>query len=108
MEHTICHDEQAKRFVVEELGHEAYLEYFELPDGSLDFAHTYTPNEIRGRGIATAIIRGALDYARENGKMVVPGCPFVRTYVDRHEKYRELIVDSWRHGERKRGQEQDR
>ena len=103
MEHLIRHDEERKRFIVEELGHEAYLEYFELPDGALDYAHTYTPNEIRGRGIATAIIRRALDYARESGKKVVPGCPFVRTYTDRHEEYRAVLVDSWRHEGSERG-----
>ena len=98
MEHEVRHHPEQKRFTVHELDHEAYLEYYELPDGVLDYAHTYTPNEIRGRGIATSIIRYALDYARANGKRVVPGCPFVRTYVDRHHQYRDVIADSWRHG----------
>lgn len=100
MNHDVTHDKQRKRFVVEELGHEAYLEYYELPDGSLDFAHTYTPNEIRGRGIASSIIKRALEYAREQGKQVVPGCPFVQTYVDRHKEYESVLAERWRHGVR--------
>lgn len=97
MQHTVVHDAEKRRFVVTELGHEAYLEYYELPDGSLDYASTYTPNEIRGRGIATAIIRYALEHARENGRKIVPGCPFVQTYVDRHQQYADLLQERYRH-----------
>jgi len=98
MEHEITHRPEEKRFTVRELAHEAYLECYALPGDVLDYAHTYTPNEIRGRGIATAIIRRALEYARANGKTVIPGCPFVRTYVDRHHEFRDVLADSWRHG----------
>lgn len=97
MTHDVRHDPDARRFTVTELGHEAYLEYYELPDGAVDYAHTYTPQEVRGRGIATAIIREALEWARANDRTVVPGCPFVRTYVDRHPEYESVIADGWRH-----------
>ncbi len=97
MQHSVIHDPERRRFLVRELGHEAYLEYYELPDGSLDYSHTYTPNEIRGRGIATAIIRQALEYARTKGKQVIPSCPFVQTYADRHREYAPVIAERWRH-----------
>lgn len=96
MKHSVGHDSQRRRFIVRELGHEAYLEYYELPDGTLDYAHTYTPNEIRERGIATAIIRHALEYARQNDRKVVPGCPFVQTFIDRHPQYADVLVEGWR------------
>ncbi|TVQ21303.1 MAG: N-acetyltransferase [Spirochaetaceae bacterium] len=93
MEHQVIHDPERHRFLVHELGHEAYLSYYELPDKVLDLAETQTPNEIRGRGIATAMIRFALDYARQHGYRVVPGCPFVRTYIDRHPQFADLLAD---------------
>ncbi len=91
MQHDVEHREQEGRFVVSELGHEAYLEYHELQDGTLDYAHTFTPNEIRGRGIATAIIREALDWAMATKKRVLPSCPFVNTYIDRHGEYKAVL-----------------
>lgn len=103
MQHDVHHIPEHHRFSVTELGHEAYLEYYELPGGRLDYAHTYTPNEIRGRGIATAIIKHALDWAREQGREVVPGCPFVQTYVDRHTEYRDVLAPEWRHDRREHG-----
>ena len=96
MTHEVEHRTADRRFVVAELGHEAYLEYYELPDGSLDYAHTYTPNEIRGRGIASSIIKTALDFAKDKGKSIVPGCPFVQTYIDRHTEYASVLAEGWK------------
>ena len=93
MRHEVTHESEAHRFVVRELGHEAFLSYRELPGMVLNYAETQTPHEIRGRGIATAMIRFALDYARDNGYRVVPGCSFVRTYVDRHQEYSDLVAE---------------
>jgi predicted GNAT family acetyltransferase len=70
----------------------ASLVYYELPDGSIDFAETWTPLEIRERGITTAIIKYALEWARREGHRIIPGCPFVATYVDRHNDCSDLLV----------------
>ena len=86
----MIHEPSRKRFAVYESGETAYLTYHEMKDGTLDFSYTYTPLPIRGRGIATAIIKNALDYARSQGKKVEPTCPFVATYIDRHREYQEL------------------
>ena len=91
-EHIITHNAETHRFEVHESGHTAYLQYYQLPDGVVDFAETETPLEIRGRGIATAIIKGALEWARSQGYRIVPGCPFVATYVNRHTEYSDLLA----------------
>ena len=57
-EFEVIHEPDRSRFAVYESGETAYLTYHEEKDGLLDFAYTYTPLPIRGRGIATAIIRG--------------------------------------------------
>jgi predicted GNAT family acetyltransferase len=33
----------------------------------------------------------ALDAAREQDHMIVPLCPFVEGYIDRHEEYGDLL-----------------
>ena len=62
-------------------------------DGVLDFASTYTPEELRGRGIASAVVRGALEYAREHHCRVVPTCWFVKGYIQRHPEYTGLVAN---------------
>lgn len=91
--HTVTHDPEQQVFYVEHDEETAYLSYQIRDDGVLDYAHTYTPNEIRGKGIATQIIRFALDYAREEGKRIVPSCPFVSSYIDRHPEYKDLLAE---------------
>ena len=55
---------------------------------SLD--HTATPVEARGRGLASQLIKGVLDEVRSRGLKIVPRCPFVRAYAERHPEDRDL------------------
>lgn len=90
---TVSHDPEQQVFYVEHDGETAYLSYQVDENGVLDYAHTYTPSEIRGMGIATTIIRFALDYAGEHDKKIVPSCPFVAGYIERHTEYEDLVAD---------------
>lgn len=75
-----------------ETGHGlAMLEY--LTDGKrIELVHTEVPPEDEGQGIAGALVRAALDDARGRGLRVIPTCPFVRTYVQRHPEYASLVT----------------
>lgn len=55
------------------------------------FTHTIVPKAIEGRGVASKLIRAALDSVRDQGLRVVPQCPFVRAYIERHPEYRDLL-----------------
>jgi predicted GNAT family acetyltransferase len=76
---------------------------FELDaDGSMAFAnyrragdqviitHTETPPALRGRGLASLLVKGALDLIRADGFKVVAGCSFVVDYLDQHPEYADL------------------
>ena len=92
MQIAIRHEPHASRFVAEIDGQTAYITYRERDGGILELDHTYVPQALRGGGIASQLTAHALDYARERGARVVPSCPFVAAYIDRHPKYRELRV----------------
>jgi predicted GNAT family acetyltransferase len=77
---------------------------FELDlDGSVAFAnyrlkgdrviitHTETPPAMRGRGIASQLVKGALVLIRADGLKVVAGCSFVVDYLDQHPEYADLM-----------------
>jgi predicted GNAT family acetyltransferase len=59
-------------------GEVAYLAYRFVDDHTVDYASTWTPPPLRGRGIATLLARHALAWARENDLTVNPSCWFVR------------------------------
>jgi len=48
--------------------------------------------------LASSLIAFALDDARERGLDVLPFCPFVNSYVQRHPEYVDLIPEAYRKG----------
>jgi hypothetical protein len=56
------------------------------------FTHTEVDPAFEGQGIGSVLIRWALDDVRKDGYAVVPSCPFVRSFIDRHaEEYADLV-----------------
>jgi len=78
------------RYELEVDGHLAIAEY-RLRPGRISFTHTEVPDALEGRGIGSKLVRAALDDARARGLKVVPLCPFVKRYIDKHPDYRDLL-----------------
>jgi predicted GNAT family acetyltransferase len=71
----------------------ATLAYSER-EGKIYLIHTEVPKPLEGHGYASALAKTALDYAREHQLTVVPFCPFVRAYLQRHPEYSSLVKAS--------------
>jgi predicted GNAT family acetyltransferase len=80
--------EQEFELVVD--GHRALAAY-QMED-TIVFTHTIVPKAIEGRGVASKLIRAALDSARDQGLKVVAQCPFVAAYMQRHPETRDLLA----------------
>ena len=65
---------------------------YQLEGDTIVFTHTLVPKKLEGHGVGSKLIRGALDAARDKGLKVVPQCPFVKSYIDRHAEYRDLLA----------------
>lgn len=87
---NIIHNESTKRFETSIDGYVGYISYQER-DGKLVYDHTIVPQELGGRGVGSALVKYALNYARDNGKKVVPQCSFVASYIDKHLEYQDLL-----------------
>jgi predicted GNAT family acetyltransferase len=88
------HDQAGNRFIARLESGEAELGYRQGGDRVLDLVHTFVPPESRGRGIGDALVREAFDHAREGGYRVIPTCPFVRSWVERHPEAGEVVEGS--------------
>ena len=53
--------------------------------------HTEIDPAFEGKGLGSALARGALDAERTRGEPIVPLCPFIRQYIDRHPEYADLV-----------------
>jgi predicted GNAT family acetyltransferase len=73
----------------------AIAEYKLTPEKMI-FTHTEVPIAHEGKGIGSALIRFALNAARDRNLQVVPICPFFAAYIRKHEEVQDLLDPSWR------------
>jgi hypothetical protein len=53
--------------------------------------HTEVEDDEEHSGLGSTLVRSALDDVRSKGETVVPLCPFVRGWIERHPEYRDLV-----------------
>ncbi len=93
--YTVSDNKSEQRFEIHTDTETAYLEYrFYKKDVAL--MHTFVPDSLNGKGIASALAHHALEWAREHHKPVMVYCPFVAAYLKRHPEYNDLIDKNYR------------
>jgi uncharacterized protein len=53
-------------------------------NGAVTLIHTEVDPAFKGRGLGDAIVAAALADLEERGLRMIPVCPFVRSYLERH------------------------
>jgi predicted GNAT family acetyltransferase len=87
----VTHDPAAGRFEIHTEQGMALLNYRHRgPD--LDLVHTEVPQALEGHGYGAKLATSALDYARREGMSIIPTCPYVKAYIDRHPEYADLVA----------------
>jgi hypothetical protein len=94
MEKVVLNEDQHRFELPTESG-TAILEFTELPGGVLDLRHTLVPRADRRRGAGRALVREALEHARARRLKIIPTCPYVAAWIERHPEDRELVVEGW-------------
>lgn len=88
----IANNEAAHRFEARVGDHLAVADYTLTKQNMLVFTHTEVPEALAGQGLASKLIRFALDHARAEHLTVMPLCPFVKAFILRHPEYRDLVT----------------
>ena len=60
-------------------------------DGAVIMPHTEVDPEFGGRGIAGQLTKFALHDVRAEGKSVVPACPYIAGWIEKHPDYADLV-----------------
>lgn len=84
-------DPALDRFEIRVGGELAGFAVYERVEGPVPFVHTEIDERFGGRGLASTLIAGALDEMRARGREILPVCPFVRSFVQRHPDYLDLV-----------------
>ena len=88
---TIHHVPEIRRFTTSVDGHEGYVQYSQHGD-TLSIDHTIVPSAIGGRGIASDLVKAAVEFARNEGLKVHPACTYADAWMRRHHEYDALRV----------------
>src|SRR5262249_16518978 len=90
MENKVRNNSALHRFELDADGHTG-VAYYQLAPGVITFTHTEVPQELSGRGVGSALARGALEFVRAQGLKVVAKCPFISAYLDKHPEFNDLL-----------------
>jgi predicted GNAT family acetyltransferase len=88
---SITHDPSLGRFEMSVDGSTAFIRYVVF-DRGMEVVSTYVPVELEGKGIATALTKHVVNYARENHLMILPSCLFTRAWFRRHPEEQDLVI----------------
>jgi hypothetical protein len=87
---SIRDNKAQSRFEIDVDGGVAFANY-RLTPSSVIITHTETPRALRGHGIASELVQGALQLIRADGLKVAAGCGFVVDYLQKHPEFADLV-----------------
>jgi predicted GNAT family acetyltransferase len=92
---AVVMNQATHRFEAHLEGETAFAEYV-IHKGAIVLPHTVVPPAFEGRGVASALARAALGYAREHGLAVKPRCPFIDGYIKKHPEWADIVDPKFR------------
>ena len=90
MSYTLIDNTEKKQYEIHVDDDLARIEYMKA-QGKIFLTHTEVPEKFEGKGIGSALVRQVLDDIRQKELALVPLCPFVAAFINRHPEYNSLI-----------------
>ena len=89
---NVEHVADQRRFQIRLSDGAAVLDYRVHEPRVMELTHTFVPSSARGKGVAAALVKGGLDYARANNFRVIPSCWYAEKFFSTHAEYADLLV----------------
>ena len=68
------------------------IEYIISKNGEIYLTHTEVPVELEGKGIGSQLVEKVLAEIEKRELRLVPMCPFVAGYIQKHPEWKRLIM----------------
>jgi len=88
---TVTDAAEQHRYEIRLGGELAGFAVYHRRGGKAYFVHTEIEPAFEGKGLGSTLAKEMLDAERTLGEPVVPLCPFVRGYIDRHPAYADIV-----------------
>ncbi|WP_028034746.1 GNAT family N-acetyltransferase [Chelativorans sp. J32] len=73
-------------------GEEAVMTFVRIGDKQVIIDHTEVPAHFRGQGVGEALVRRAVEDARNGGWKIRPLCPFAAAQFRRHSEWADVLA----------------
>ena len=93
METTVRDAPDADRYEIRDGDRLLGIAAYQRRDDEIRFTHTEVDPDAGESGLGSRLVRAALDDVRSKGERVVPLCPFVRGWIERHPEYADLVAE---------------
>lgn len=91
---AVRHDMQHQMFFIKLNGASAHVKYDKPKNDVLNIKETYVPEANRHNGLASHLVKHTLEFARSEGKHVIPSCPFTEDFIGKHAEYKPLVYNN--------------
>lgn len=89
----VVDDADGDRYVIEVDGEVVGRAEYTDVDGVRVFTHTEIADGHAGEGLGGALVAGAIDDVAARGTSIVPLCPFVASWLERHPERGGVVAD---------------
>ncbi|MGB3343341.1 MAG: GNAT family N-acetyltransferase [Aequorivita sp.] len=89
---NVVDNKEKRRFEAFIDGYPAIVEYSVEP-GVIVLEHAEVDPALKGRGVASDLVENVLLQIELLGLKVVPECPFIKKYIEKHPEWESILVD---------------
>ncbi|MBL1409142.1 GNAT family N-acetyltransferase [Sphingobacterium faecale] len=78
------------RFEINVNGYLAFIDFKETRS-RISLIHTEAAAELKGTGAAQAVVEKTLLFIEQDGRKLMPYCPYVFAYVKKHPEWKRIV-----------------
>ena len=74
-------------------GYLSVVEFVRSADDTLALTHTEVHPDLEGKGVGSYLVKSVFEYMDAHDLKIVPLCPFVSSYLQRHPEWYRIVSD---------------